>query len=154
MTEVEKAYLAGLVDGEGTITLSRHHKGQNPQPRLAISNNCLSVLEWARSVTGKGLIIRRSPRKEWHRQSYVWQVCLAGAVLEILAEIRPYLRIKQRHASLLLDEYKACTPRNGKYSGAVLALKGKLIETMRALNEEQRSRSPIRRQAPAASAAG
>lgn len=148
MTREEKAYMAGLIDGEGTITLARHHRDQYPQPRLAIANNSRKLLEWAQSKARCGIIIRRARRKAWHHESYVWQVQLAGAVLKLLAEVEPYLLLKRRQARLLLADYKACTPRNGKYTLAQLRDKKELINQIRQLNEESRSRPPITRQAP------
>ncbi|MFH1726221.1 MAG: LAGLIDADG family homing endonuclease [Elusimicrobiota bacterium] len=142
MAETDKAYLAGLIDGEGTITLTRHHRNQFPQPRVSISNNSLELLEWVRERLGCGNIIRRSPRKEHHGKSYVWQVQLAGSALKVLREIRPYLVLKRRHADLLLEDYKACTPRNGKYSPSMLAAKRGLVGQIRRLNQTGRSRFP------------
>lgn len=154
MTDTDKAYLAGLIDGEGTITLSRHHRGQSPQPRLAIANNSLALLEWVRGKTGCGGIIRRQPRGERHNVSYVWQACLAGAVLGVLREVRPYLVLKKEHADLLMEEYRGCTPRNGKYTRGMREAKDRLVARIRSLNQRGRSSSSITRQAPAASAAG
>jgi hypothetical protein len=154
LTEAEKAYLAGLVDGEGTVTLARHHRDQYPQPRLAIANNSLELLEWVRGKLGCGIIIRRSRRKEWHRDSYAWQVQLAGNVFKVLGEIRPYLILKRQQATLLLEDYKACTPRNGKYTPVMLEAKHRLVAQMRQLNQAHRSRLPIIRRAPSAKAGG
>ena len=36
MNEVEKAYIAGIVDGEGTIGLWRHHKNETASPMVTI----------------------------------------------------------------------------------------------------------------------
>ena len=34
MNEVEKAYIAGIVDGEGSIGLWRHHKNETHTPNV------------------------------------------------------------------------------------------------------------------------
>ena len=154
MTKEEKAYLAGLVDGEGTVTLARQSKSQQPQPRLAISNNSLELLEWVRRKPGCGVIIRRTPRKDWHNTSYVWQAQRAGSVLNVLTEIKPYLILKKAHAALLLSSYKACTPRNGKYTPDALDAKLRLVDDIRRLNQAHRSPTSIIRQAPAEKSAG
>jgi hypothetical protein len=154
VTEEEKAYLAGLIDGEGTVTLVRHHRGQYPQPRLAIANNSRMLLEWVKDRLGFGVIVSRSRRKESHHYSFVWQTQCAGPVLRTLRQVEPFLILKKRHARLLLDEYKGCTPRNGKYTPEMLETKKELVEEIRRLNAETRSQSSMIRQAPTASAEG
>ena len=32
LSEVEAAYVAGIIDGEGTVTLTRTHRGENRRP--------------------------------------------------------------------------------------------------------------------------
>ena len=32
MTETEKAYIAGIIDGEGSIMLQKIHKNEHPAP--------------------------------------------------------------------------------------------------------------------------
>lgn len=36
--EVEKAYIAGIIDGEGSIMLQRFHKGDLPAPCVSIDS--------------------------------------------------------------------------------------------------------------------
>jgi len=38
LSTVDAAYLAGFIDGEGTVTLSRKHKNENRQLAVTISN--------------------------------------------------------------------------------------------------------------------
>jgi len=38
ISKIDAAYIAGLIDGEGTITLSRKHKNENRQLVVSISN--------------------------------------------------------------------------------------------------------------------
>lgn len=50
----EAAYIAGLVDGEGTITLTRKHAAENRQLGLTISNTEIDLLEFVKSAVGAG----------------------------------------------------------------------------------------------------
>jgi intein/homing endonuclease len=134
LTETEKAYLAGLIDGEGTITLTISNKGQMPQPQLSISNTNLGVLEWVKQKLGCGSIIKKNPRKPNHKVSYAWQINRAGKVMFVLSEIKDYLIIKKSQALLILDEYKKVTPRNGKYSKEMLNKKITLVNKIKSLN--------------------
>ena len=48
LTPVEAAYIAGLIDGEGTISLSRKHRLENRQ--LVISPSPLAARIWLRLI--------------------------------------------------------------------------------------------------------
>ncbi len=56
MSPVDAAYLADLIDGEGTISLTRIHQGQNRQLVVTISSTERSLLEWTKNTTGVGKI--------------------------------------------------------------------------------------------------
>jgi hypothetical protein len=112
---VAAAYLAGLVDGEGTITLTRVHRDENRRLVVAISNSERSILEFVRETTGVGRITTKRVYHERHRQSYTFQVSSRQA-LNLLAQITPFLKsYKALRAALALSEYVRLTPRNGKY---------------------------------------
>ncbi len=95
LSQAEAAYLAGLVDGEGTITLTHIHKGANRQLSVSIAN---------------------------------------AQALELLQQIAPYLRTYKRlRAELVIERYKALTPRNGKYSPELLAERERFIAAVLAI---------------------
>ncbi|HSB49211.1 MAG TPA: LAGLIDADG family homing endonuclease, partial [Burkholderiales bacterium] len=50
------AYLAGLIDGEGTVTLTRQHRNEGRRIVVCISNNELGILEFAKECIGAGRI--------------------------------------------------------------------------------------------------
>ena len=50
LSDTEAAYLAGIVDGEGTITLTRTHRGERRRPVVSISSTELSLLQYVRST--------------------------------------------------------------------------------------------------------
>ncbi len=52
----DAAYIAGLIDGEGTITLTRLHVGEHRRLVLSISNNDRRLLEFVKSSVGGGKI--------------------------------------------------------------------------------------------------
>lgn len=55
----EAAYIAGLIDGEGTITLSREHKGENRRLAVSISNTELGILRSVVKATRVGKITNK-----------------------------------------------------------------------------------------------
>ncbi len=133
MDEVEKAYLAGIVDGEGTVTLMKHHKNETPIPFVAIANNSLKLLKWVKAKVG-GLIASKKKRLPHHHDSYAWSVRQDRA-LRFLNEIKGYLIIKKPQADLITKKYKSVTHRAGKYTPKMLEQKMRLVAKIRELNQ-------------------
>jgi len=52
----EAAYIAGLVDGEGTVTLTTMHRGENRRLVVSISNTERNLLEFVQEALGTGQI--------------------------------------------------------------------------------------------------
>ena len=46
MLETEKAYIAEIIDGEGSIMLTRFHKNEYHSPCVSIASTDLELLEW------------------------------------------------------------------------------------------------------------
>lgn len=133
LEEFEKAYIAGIVDGEGTVTLMKHHKNETPIPFISIANNNLKLLQWIKHRCG-GLIASKKKYKPQHNNSFVWSVRQDRA-LGFLKETLQYLIIKKPQASLILKKYKAVTHRAGKYTPKMLSDKMKLVAKIRELNQ-------------------
>ena len=147
MTEIEKAYFAGIIDGEGTITLTRKHNNQMPSPLLSVSNNNLELLEYIQGITNCGKIRAKKKAKPHHNQSWQWQTNSVNNILRVLEEIKAFLRVKKPQANLILRHYKEVTPRNGRYSPEMLDMKNWLVKAVQDMNKGK-SMSPIIRQAP------
>lgn len=121
LSEVDAAYVAGIVDGEGTITLTKTHRGENRRPVVSISSTELPLLSYVRSVVGAGRITGKMRTREHHSPSFAYCVTSRQA-LHLLEQIAPFLRTyKCKRASLLLQEYVRLTPRNGRYTAEQLA---------------------------------
>lgn len=86
MEEVVKAYLAGIVDGEGTVTLMKHHKNETPIPFVGIANNNFELLKWIKTEVG-GNICTKKKRLPHHSDSYVLNIRQDRA-LRFLNEIK------------------------------------------------------------------
>ncbi len=109
------AYIAGLVDGEGTVTLTRLHRGENRRLILSISNNELAILKFVAATAGVGRITSKRTYHARHKPSFTYQVSSRQA-LSLLGQIAPYMRsYKSERVRLALRYYVVLTPRNGKY---------------------------------------
>ena len=120
LSVADAAYIAGIVDGEGTITLSRLHRNEQRRIVVSISNNERDLLEYVQQTVGAGRISNKRTYRAAHAPSFHYQISSRQA-LALLEQITPYLRTyKSRRARLALAQYLAVTPRNGKYTDDVL----------------------------------
>lgn len=118
MLETEKAYLAGIIDGEGSITLTRFHKNQYHSPCVSIASTDLELLEWIKLTVGSGKITsKKNYNEERHKDSFTYTIIYDDAI-ELLQEIEPYLIIlkKKVRAQHIISKYKKVTIRNGRYN--------------------------------------
>ena len=115
----DAAYIAGLVDGEGTVTLTTMHRGENRRLVVSISNTERNLLEFVQEALGTGQITNKRTYSTLHTPSFAFRVTNRQAV-DLLRQIGPYLRsYKAARAALALEHYIALTPRNGKYRDEV-----------------------------------
>ncbi|OOG22830.1 hypothetical protein B1C78_13815 [Thioalkalivibrio denitrificans] len=115
----DAGYIAGLVDGEGTITLTRKHRNENRQLALTISSTERTVLEFVKETLGAGKITGKRTVRSHHSPSFTYAVYNRQA-LQILRQIHPYLRTyKAKRSALILRHYLSLTPRNGKYTDSL-----------------------------------
>jgi len=135
LNEIEKAYIAGIVDGEGSIGLWRHHKNETHTPNVTVANNSLPLLQWIQSKAGGGITSKKK-RQAHHGDSYAWSVRQDRAI-SFLNEIKGYLIIERQQAELITGEYKAVTHRAGKYTPEMLMKKEALVAKIRKLNARQ-----------------
>lgn len=125
MTNPEKAYIAGIIDGEGSISLIKQSKNQHPCPTVCVASTDLELLEWLKNKIGKGTIIsKKNYNKLKHKDSYAFTL-MKDAAINLLKEINMYLVIKKKKARAehIIYHYKAVTVRNGKYTTEQLAVK-------------------------------
>lgn len=112
----DTAYIAALIDGEGSITLTRRHSNESRQLVVSISNNDLPLLRYVLDATGAGKITAKRSRSPLHARSYTYSIANRQA-LDLLRQVVIYLRTYKRdRAVLVLRKYVQLTPRNGRYS--------------------------------------
>lgn len=112
-------YIAGLIDGEGTITLTRVHRNECRHLVVSISNNELELLRFVRNAVGAGHITKKRTYSPRHAPSFTYQISSRQA-LALLRQTGPFLRsYKAARARLALADYVRLTPRNGKYAPEV-----------------------------------
>ncbi len=137
LTGTDYAYFAGIVDGEGTISISRITTRRNGHvyfsyaPHLSISNTDFDMIKSLESRFGGGIVRVAPPsNKRWKRDNRLY--FRREEMLAILPRIIPYLTSKKRKAELLLEYMTTRTENvrrdeNGHFVGIPLTKRQKKI---------------------------
>ncbi|NFP92815.1 hypothetical protein FDG48_15395 [Clostridium sporogenes] len=110
MTNEQKAYIAGIIDGEGSIMLLRFHNNQFPSTCISISSTTIELLEWIKTVTKMGPIKRKKNfNAERHTDSFTYTIKYNDTI-SLLIQIEPYLAIKNKktRARLIIKKMQIC----------------------------------------------
>ncbi|MGM7723782.1 LAGLIDADG family homing endonuclease [Metabacillus sp. Hm71] len=121
----EAAYLAGIIDGEGSITLTRMHESEHRRPCISIASTDKELLTYVQTLTKGTMINKKNYNPDKHKNSYTLYVKKKDDVLLLLNYITPYLRVdkKRNRALWILKHYERVTIRNGKYNSEQLKKK-------------------------------
>ena len=98
------AYWAGIVDGEGTINISRDKKNRF-RVRLTISNTSLELVELAHLEFQVGSICHENQKPGHWKIGHKWEVNYISAY-NIIRLIYPFLIIKKKQAELAMLFYE------------------------------------------------
>lgn len=136
LTDFDKGYIAGIIDGEGSICLSKSHANDKFRyPDITVSSTTYEILEYLKNKVG-GVICLKKKYADHHKNAWIWHI-KTNLTLELLNEIQDYLLVpeKKYRANLLTSTYKEVTPRNGKYTEEKLKAKIKFEEDFFNYNE-------------------
>ena len=110
LTDNELAYIAGFVDGEGCISITKrkdkeYKNGCSFYVNLRIVNTDLEILEWIQDILNVGGCIIKRKRIGNNKQCYE----LKYGCLQACKGVRlllPYIKVKKRQAKILLEFQK------------------------------------------------
>ena len=149
MTSTQAAYLAGLVDGEGSITLTRRHRKENRHLVVSISNTDFDLLKQINLLVGAGRIMNKRIYEEHHKPSGEYRIENRQA-LELIRQLAPFLLTYKAHrADLVLSDYVRLTPRNGYHTEDIVRERDEFVHKFLALNPSRRQQPERARQASA-----
>lgn len=113
ISETDKAYIAGFIDGEGSIGLyiqkpsdnhTSYRLGFRFLPQVTIFNTNRPVLDDISEKYKGGLTLSRKRKRG--NKTY-WELRFGSRkLIKILTDVLPYLKIKKIQAELLLEFYK------------------------------------------------
>ena len=138
-TNTEKAYLAGVVDGEGSICLALKKAG-NLSFRLQIANTDLRLMDWLTTYVGGHSYRVERKYASRHKPCYQWMVS-GDEASAILVAILPYLHLKAEQAGLAIRAWDVRQPtpisdRRQPTNPGILEMRGEHVEQMHALNRK------------------
>lgn len=140
----DAAWLAGYIDGDGCICLSKKGGRERRTPILVIDSADREILEYVQTLVG-GTVIAKKRYSGHHRQTWTWRLYGTAKVIDVLRVLRPFLRcaFKAERARMLVDEWAACTPRNGFYTEGRLNQKVLFEQVFMSIGEGRGSRSRL-----------
>lgn len=135
----DKAYLAGLIDGEGYLAIAKHYQ---PIVGIAMSEKAKELLENLAQDWGGAVNLARAATEKW-AALYSWRL-KGNQTRWMLGQVEPYLRLKKRQARMLLNVYRVKERANelgfawseGDLSKAPSRDLEVLRQTLRALNRK------------------
>jgi len=131
LLEPEKAYIAGIIDGEGTIGL---YGGISESgywylhPSLHISNTKLELVQYVKTLTDLGHITPYTPSNPRHNICYHFFITNYQEIKQFLKAVESYLTIKKEQANLLLEFLHLRGEHSKGYSERELEIYSKLKE--------------------------
>ena len=108
LTESQKAYLAGFIDGEGSLLLQPHRRKDWKRvyycPEVDVYNTDPEILSVLREWTGLGSVnaFHNSKKPSHYKIRYTWRITGLKAKM-LLNTLLPYLQIKRKQAELLIN---------------------------------------------------
>jgi precorrin isomerase len=132
LTEAERGYLAGFLDGEGEVSANIQTCG------VKFNNTNMEVLKWIHSKLRVGRIIRTKKNLLSIKHKRCYAVMAFGEEAKIiLEELIPYLIIKKRQAELVLSYpigFRGCG-RSKQITSSIHQRKREIIRELRILNK-------------------
>ena len=103
VTATEAAYIAGLIDGEGSINISPI-RGRAMGATITVYNSNREMLDWCCAKTGVGTVNAGGGNKKeaHHKTVYRWGVYARQDVVGLVPTVRPFLISKATQADALL----------------------------------------------------
>lgn len=113
-TELENAYAAGIIAGEGCIRLGKNPASNNYCPRVFVGNTDRKMVEWLHSRYGgsEPRLHAASTKRPKNKPYWMWNPGRQDAI-KFLTQIEPYLQQKRSRARLALALLRRFPPRGG-----------------------------------------
>lgn len=109
INENDFIYLAGLIDGEGTLTFKRYRtsglrKRKSLLPLITVTNTDFDLINWVHLTFS--LFWKSNVSVRGYRRQQVSVGAEGVKILALLEKLEPYLKVKKKHCQLLKEWIK------------------------------------------------
>lgn len=80
LSRTDAAYIAGIIDGEGTVTLTREHANENRRLVISISSTEMALLQFVKDAIGAGRITAKRTYSDRHTSSFAYRITCRQAL--------------------------------------------------------------------------
>ncbi len=98
--EIEMAYMAGILDGDGSFSVLKGHNSYHPC--IQLSNAFKGMSEYLFNKFNGSKRIKK-PQKPHHKPLYVWSVRGLESAKNVLNKVIPFLVLKKERAKFMMD---------------------------------------------------
>ena len=137
MEATDAAYLAGILDGEGCLSVGWRLK-KYITPTLQVTNTDKRLIDWLLDTLGGS--VYEQPARPTRKRCWLWR-CAGQVARRAIAEARPYLKIKGAQADLILNMTRVTEVRRDRLgrlqqtlTAEQHAANASLVSAIRALN--------------------
>lgn len=115
ISNIDAAYMAGMIDADGMITVSSPSKSIAPmsytpreRPLVVVTNSDMELINWLKDTIGAGTAYETKsqpnrPDQDENNWNKVHRFQMSGwKAIRLLEEISPYLKIKKKQAELVM----------------------------------------------------
>jgi hypothetical protein len=143
MKPTEAAWLAGMIDADGCVTLNKQ-TGPWRKPLMVVDSTDPEILLECQRLAG-GSIVKKKQYQEHHRPAQSWRLYGASQIMDVLREILPYMKCPSKvlRATMLVEHWTALTPKNGYYTEELLKQKRQLQADFMAVGHGRGSSSRV-----------
>lgn len=141
MRAIDWAYLAGVLDSDGCISICRQLKPKRPHYtlRVFITNTSRILIDWLLTNVGGTCHISNLNAPKHHKTAWRWTLRGYGAT-PILRATLPYLKVKAKRAELGLQFTKTLRNNSRKLTDEELKERERLYAILKAMNTPGRVR--------------
>jgi len=117
MKDIELAYMAGIIDSDGCISIQKHTACSSYRPYMTIIQRDMALIEWL-YANFKGSVNVVSTKRNDGRDFYLRWLIADGRMIEILKMCLPYLLLKKGQAEVAIELYelRKRTIKTGRYN--------------------------------------
>lgn len=146
VVDTDIAWLAGIVDGEGSVQLMNCKDGQHLKPRLSVVNCDISIINRCRLIAMDVLndrtfsvYVNKRYGEFNKRTTFHISIDDGQLILKMLIQLLPYLTGKKRQAELIV-EFLSDRIKGSRYTNndRVIQMKVSMLNKRGATNEEKK----------------